>query len=40
MQFKRECITTELSLLQKKQEETGIKQEIPKALLKHATVYA
>ena len=40
LQFKRECITTELSLLQKKQEETGIKQEIPKALLKHATVYA
>ena len=40
MKFKISCIETELFLLQKKQTETGIKQEIPKALLKQATVYA
>ena len=40
MKFKKERIESELALLQKKQEETGIKQEIPKALLKQATVYA
>ena len=40
MKIKKERIESELAFLQNKQEETGIKQEIPKALLKQATVYA